>query len=248
MKNFEHGYAQFYDQMHASKDYIAEAKKIFRYISENSTSLAPLKILDFGCGTGKHLNELRILDNEIELFGFDKSAEMIALARASYPKLEFASSLQSIPQDNNVAYSLFDVLNYQVTEQDLSNFFSSISTAIASGGILLLDSWNYGGLKVNPPQDKTRDFVYLEKNYRRKITVSTNTNYKITDLNISVLDVSTNMAILDENHRLRAFEPEEIASIASQYGFGEITFRNAEDWTSDFVAQDWKFFMVAKKL
>ena len=247
MKNFEYEYAQFYDAMHGKKNYTAEARKILDFIRQEY-SMDSLSILDFGCGTGKHLNELHVLDERIELSGYDQSAEMISLARTSYPHLNFSSDLQSIKSKNKVVYSLFDVINYQVSDQDLANFFSNISNSVARGGIILLDSWNYSGLKIDPPRNMTREFEYLEKRYSRNVHVSTDSDYRITDLNISVLDVASNTVILDENHRLRAFEPDEVSVIASDFGFGEFAIRSAEDWNSEFNSQDWKFFMTAKKM
>ena len=92
MAVFKH-YARYYDLLYKDKDYSAEVKYVVNKI-QNFCPKAK-KILDLGCGTGKHAALLAEVGFEVT--GIDQSRDMIALAekrKENLPK-EVANRLRS---------------------------------------------------------------------------------------------------------------------------------------------------------
>src|SRR3712207_6686133 len=71
-------YAAYYDLLYSDKNYQAEADYIDRMISAHKTE-RPLKLLDLGCGTGKH--DFCLAAKGYSVTGVDLSATMIEEAK-----------------------------------------------------------------------------------------------------------------------------------------------------------------------
>ncbi len=101
-------------------------------------------ILDLGCGTGEHLNQLHRYG--IQCVGIDSSKEMLEVARQrSSPKIHFVQSdLTSFDyyNDFNIVISLFGSLDYLVEDEDVDRTFWNIWRALRDGGIAILEIWN----------------------------------------------------------------------------------------------------------
>ncbi|MDQ3280149.1 MAG: class I SAM-dependent methyltransferase [Acidobacteriota bacterium] len=106
-------------------------------------------IVDAGCGSGVLARELTSAG--IEVFGFDPSSAMIALARTTAPHARFAiASLETIelPQCDAIV-ALGEVFNYG----DARTFIDKAAHAIRKGGVLLFDVAEQGAY---PPYDEVR--------------------------------------------------------------------------------------------
>ena len=112
---FSKFYAECYDQIHSSKSYDGESARMLKYLETSLGKTGIHRILDFGCGTGIHLNSL--LDEKLELYGYDRNEYMLDVARQNYPDLFVASDYAKIPGELDLVYSLFDVVNYQVSDE-----------------------------------------------------------------------------------------------------------------------------------
>ncbi len=77
-------YARYYNLFYGDKDYKHEAEIIDRLIKKYNYENAKnaLKILNLGCGTGKHDHELNCLGYKIK--GIDLSEEMVNIALNCY--------------------------------------------------------------------------------------------------------------------------------------------------------------------
>ena len=121
---FGQEYSAIYDSVHEEKNYLAEAVQIANLLTK--TVGTESKILDFGCGTGKHVSKLA--DSGFVISGYDVNSNMIELAKVNFPDLNFFSDLSSVPKSFNFIYSLFDVLSYQVTDFEVSGFLQQINS------------------------------------------------------------------------------------------------------------------------
>ena len=125
MKIFN-SYAQYYDLLYKDKDYQQETNYLLNLIDKYQPEAK--SILEMGCGTGMHA-EL-IAKRNFNVHGIDQSAEMVARA------IKHSKSLNLFSEDQlsfsvgdirsyrskkkyDVVLSLFHVMSYQITDNDL---------------------------------------------------------------------------------------------------------------------------------
>lgn len=238
-------YAECYDQIHSSKSYEGESKRMLDFLKTELGKTNILKIMDFGCGTGVHLNSLA--GERLELYGYDRNEYMLEVARRKYPDLSVSSDYSQIPGDLDLVYSLFDVVNYQITDAEVGIFFRSLASKLSRGAMLLIDGWHYPGVKLDPPNARERDIVFESTIINRRVQPSTQDDYRTTILDITLEDKLQSQMLTHERHTMRAFEREELAAFASACGFKEINFRDGRDWFSELHAESWRFVMFAEK-
>jgi SAM-dependent methyltransferase len=107
-------------------------------------------IVDAGCGSGVLARELT--GAGFEVFGFDPSEAMIALARMNAPHARFeVESLETIalPPQCEAIVAVGEILNYG----DAHSFIDKAAHAIRRGGLLLFDIAERGAY---PPHDEVR--------------------------------------------------------------------------------------------
>ena len=76
MDQFGNLYSQYYDLLYQDKDYLKEVKYIDNLIKKYSSETR--KILDLGCGTGKH--DALLCDKGYVIHGVDISEDMLKVA------------------------------------------------------------------------------------------------------------------------------------------------------------------------
>lgn len=238
-------YAECYDQIHSSKSYEGESKRMLDFLKIELGMTDISKIMDFGCGTAAHLNTLA--SEGLELYGYDRNEYMLEVARRKYPDLFVSSDYSQIPADLDLVYSLFDVVNYQITDAEVGTFFRSLASKLHSGAMLVIDGWHYSGVKLDPPTIRERDIVFDSAIITRRVQPSSQDEYRTTVLDITLEDKVRSEILTHESHTMRAFERDELADVASACGFREIKFRDGSDWSSELRAESWRFVMFAEK-
>lgn len=143
MNAFEE-YARYYDLFYRDKDYASEAafveESIHRYLP------GPLTILELGCGTGRHAREL--VNRGHSVHGIDLSPGMLGNVPGSPMPGTFSCTVGDARsyRDSRIygaVISLFHVMSYQVTNDDLLAAFTTAAAHLAPGGLFLFDAW-YG--------------------------------------------------------------------------------------------------------
>lgn len=238
-------YAECYDQIHSSKSYDGESKRMLDFLKTELGKADISRIMDFGCGTGAHLNTLA--GEGLELYGYDRNEHMLDVARRKYPDLFVSSDYSRIPPDLDLVYSLFDVVNYQITDAEVEVFFRSLASKLDSGAMLVIDGWHYPGVEMDPPTVRERDIVFESALITRRVQPRSEDGYRTTVLDITLEDKVRSEILTRESHTMRAFDREELADFASKCGFKEIIFRDGSDWFSDLHAESWRFVMFAVK-
>lgn len=143
-------YAHYYDLLYKDKDYAAEADYVARHLREHDRNAKT--ILELGCGTGAHAEHLA--RSGYTVHGVDMSAEMLARAESRKARLPAdvaarmsfsAGDVRSVRtnQTYDAVISLFHVMSYQVTNDDLSAMYDTAAIHLAKGGLFLFDYW-YG--------------------------------------------------------------------------------------------------------
>ena len=205
---FSKFYAECYDQIHSSKSYDGESAKMLKYLETNLGKTGIYRILDFGCGTGIHLNSL--LNEKLELYGYDRNEYMLDVARQNYPDLFVASDYAKIPGELDLVYSLFDVVNYQVSDEEVEVFFRALASKLAQGATLVVDGWHYSGVAQDPPETRERNILFESSTITRRVTPTTSNNYRTTVLDITLEDKSQSEMLTHESHIMRAFDAPDL--------------------------------------
>ena len=218
---------------------------MLKYLETNLGKTRINRILDFGCGTGIHLNSL--LDEKLELYGYDRNEYMLDVARQNYPSLFVTSDYAQIPGELDLVYSLFDVVNYQVSDQEVEIFFRSLASKLAPGATLVIDGWHYPGVFQDPPTTRERDILFESSTITRRVLPTTSNNYRTTVLDITLEDKSQSGLLTHESHIMRAFDAPELEKFANSCGFTCVSFRDGSDWDKGLGPNSWRFVMFAQK-
>src|SRR4051812_39412924 len=115
-------YAAYYDLLYRDKDYPGEARYVQSLLRRHGVGAGA--IIELGCGTGKHAEQLARLGFSVH--GLDLSPSMVAIARKRTPA-DLASQLQfdvgdarsaRLNRKFDAAISLFHVASYQTANED----------------------------------------------------------------------------------------------------------------------------------
>ena len=248
MSTFQSKYAGYYESVYAHKDYRTEVDiilEIQRKYAPDSKS-----ILDFGCGTGKH--DALLTQFGFEVTGLDRSDSMLKLARKRF--LDNDSRFLHIDQackikDGSIdmGVSLFDVVSYLTTDEDLNSFFELMKLKTQSSAPLIFDFWYLPAVINLKPE--TRKQVFSHDN--QTITRITESSLDCDTSCVSAIHdfyISENKKLVDhfsESHLMRCFSKNEMVRILSQYGYTLASFGTWSSLKQNPTLNDWSVLAVA---
>ena len=243
-------YAYYYNSFYKDKDYASEARDVNSLLIKYGKDIQDIII--FGCGTGSHDAELSHMGYQCH--GIDISSTMIDEARKNSEALNLGVTYEvaDIREYNSdkkydAVISLFHVMSYQTSNDDIKKAFSSARAALSPGGLLVFDAWYGPGVLTDPPavrikevEDGTNRLIRLCRPEIDDVTNTVDVNYEILVINNN--DSSTKT--INETHHMRYFFCPEVKEYLKQAGFemlevldcntlGKTSF---DSWTSYFVA------------
>jgi SAM-dependent methyltransferase len=233
--SFESVYSEFYNEIHRDKGYEYESNQIIEVMTQNGLKNA--KILDFGCGTGKHAQVLSQMG--LVISGYDVNPNMIEVARRTLD-VKIYEDIGSIPKEFNFVYSLFDVLSYQVLDEEVEKFIMQVNSTVKPGGWVLLDGWHYPALKVDPPENRVKNFRYKNIEFSRIVTVLEMNPKGVTTLLVEIKQLNSKKIIHSEVHKLRSFNLSELQLFIKNGGGYNAKFFNGTDYSKSLTDTDWR--------
>jgi SAM-dependent methyltransferase len=243
VSNFGSEYAILYDLFHENKNYKKEIEELLSLLNYPDPSSS---ILDFGCGSGKHLHELSKMGFQVD--GYDKSKEMIILAKKRLPNARLTSSLKEFKQRYAIVYSLFDVMSYQNSHLELEQYFNEISTLVEPHGIVVVDGWSQSGLKLSPPVMTNRSVIWQNRRIERRVKPVSSKIEDIYNLEISLWDEDKDLEIACELHSLRAWSLEEVIKVCAQNKLELLDTFVPSQPMKNLELSDWRFGVVLRSL
>ena len=252
MKQFGNLYSQYYDLMYNDKDYTKEVNYIHSLIKDMNLNIKTL--LDLGCGTGKHA-EL-FCEKGYKVHGVDLSLEMLKIAETRRKGKEEVLTFNhsnikelDLNKEFDVIVSLFHVMSYQNSNEDLIKTFEVVMSHLKKDGVFIFDFW-YGPAVL-------RDLPVT------RIKRLENENIKVTRIaepvihaQKNVVDVNYNIFIEDKNkkefieknevHNMRYFFDTELELICEKTGF---TVQKKYEWMNkkDPNFGSWNVVWIIKK-
>ncbi len=246
-------YAYYYNIFYQEKDYKTEAIQVSRILKKYGNNV--LSIINYGCGTGKHDIEMVKLGYQCD--SIDISSEMIEIARknANRENLEINYSVADIRDYNpkkkyDAVVSLFHVMSYQNTNEDIVKAFCSAKKALNTNGVLLFDVWYGPGVLSDKPSIRVKE---VEDNENRLIRIARpvmhdKTNSVDVCYEIFSIDKKTGKIVeIYETHHMRYFFRPELEEFLTKTGFKLID--NLDCQTLDATDFDsWTSYFIAKAL
>lgn len=244
-------YALYYNAFYQDKDYAAEANQVHVLLKKYGYSVR--KIMNFGCGTGKHDMELSKLGYQCS--GIDMSPLMIETAKKNVgdgqAKLNFAvADIRSY--DSNEKFdsviSLFHVMSYQNENDDVLSAFRSARNILNKGGLFLFDVWYGPGVLSDKPDVRVKEACGGSYRLVRIARPVMHDRSSIVDVcyEVLVIDKNTNeVKTINEVHHMRYFFRPELEFMLKETGFELIDNldcqtlgeTNYSSWTSYFIAR-----------
>lgn len=219
-------YSECYDLLYRDKDYAGEAA----YVAQALRAVAPSasRLLEFGSGTGRHGRLLA--GHGFDVVGIERSAGMAAAAehgQATSAPHRFSCVVNDIrdvrlPQTFDAVVSLFHVVSYQVTNDDLMRAFASARAHLREGGLFLFDVWHGPAVLADRPAVRVKRVEDDRFQLSRIAEPEIDTQEGTVTVRYTVLGVDKrtgHMVDFVETHRVRYLFPTEIALLATAAGF-----------------------------
>ena len=244
-------YAYYYNAFYQDKDYKSEAMQIDELLRKYRNNIE--KIINYGCGTGKH--DIELVKLGYQCVGIDLSELMINIAQNNVAKeatsINFSvADIRSYePQEKyDAVISLFHVMSYQNKNKDILDAFKSARKALNKGGIFLFDVWYGPGVLSDKPVVRVKE---IEDEKNKLIRIARPVMYdrdNVVDVNYEVLVINketSEVQTINETHSMRYFFRPELEYLLEEAGFalvdnldcqtlGETSY---DSWTSYFVAE-----------
>lgn len=249
MQTFEE-YAYYYNMFYGDKDYIAEARDI-NFLIKKYAQLDGKRLLNLGCGTGKHDSELHKLGYEVK--GIDLSPNMIDIAQKDYLEegLEFeCGDIRDYRDDKkyDICTSLFHVISYQNSNQDLVSAFNTAYDELMNNGIFIFDVWYGPGVLTEKPEIRIKRVGDEKRTFIRHAVPVLYAEDNLVDVNYEVLiidNATDKVQKLNETHRMRYLFTPEVKFYLEQCGFellacldcNTLSSVSLNSWTAYFIAR-----------
>lgn len=244
-------YAYYYNAFYRDKDYAAESRQVDMLLGRYGNHIR--KIINFGCGTGRHDIELTKLGYRCT--GLDMSPLMIDIARENsrIEKLQIDFDVADICeyepiQKYDAVISLFHVMSYQNSNEKIMAAFRTARKALSNGGLFLFDVWYGPGVLSDKPCVRVKE---VEDDKNRLVRIARpvmHAEKNVVDVcyEVFVIDKgSSETKTINETHNMRYFFKPELEFYLKETGFelidnldcGTLDKTSYDSWTSYFVAQ-----------
>jgi SAM-dependent methyltransferase len=255
MKVFD-SYARYYDLLYRDKDYKAEAKFIHQLLQQYAPETQ--SILELGCGTGNHAILLAQLGYQY-IQGIDLSLEMLSraakqlidLSQENGSKLHFKQGdVRTFRTDQKFdsVISLFHVMSYLTTAQDLEAAFKTAKAHLKPGGLFIFDCWYGPTVLSDPPTSRIKRLETEEIRVTRIAEPVMYANQDQVEVNyqIFIQDKTKNtIEELRETHTMRYLFKHEIDYLFDRVGFQLLDYA---EWMTNKPAgfDTWGVYFVGR--
>ncbi len=154
-------YAAYYDLLYQDKDYATEVDYIERLIKKHNGK-EQSTILELGSGTGGHA--FHLAEHNWQVTGIDLSPKMVdsankhkdSVSEVIKKRLNFETGDARTYRSNikfDVIVSLFHVMSYQVSNEDLISAFTATRSNLIKDGLFIFDFWYGPGVLTDRPKN-----------------------------------------------------------------------------------------------
>ncbi len=249
-------YSDYYNLLYKDKDYAAEAEYIHNLIQRYDPSAK--SVLNLGCGTGGH--DFPLARKKYEMTGVDMSNEMLAVANSQLLTLNLQPSAIHFVQGDirkirierifDVVISLFHVMSYQTTNDDIMATLDTVRGHLKDDGLFIFDFWYGPAVLTDRPAVRVKRLEDEELSVYRIATPVIHLNENIVDVNYEVLIEDRKTKMLDklqEIHNMRYFFLPELEFILTTAGFSVVADRAWMHLDRRLDSDTWYGVVIARK-
>ncbi len=252
--NVFNSYAGFYDTLYREKDYAAECGFLEEIFTKHADR--PIKnILDVGCGTGGH--SILLSKRKYRVSGIDLSDKMLEQAKnkARQESLDIDFQQRDVRDFDlnrkfDAAVSMFAVMGYQITNQDVEKALKSVRRHLNPGGLFVFDVWYGPAVLIQQPVERVKVIDAENERIIRIAQPVMDTFRHTVRVNYTVMRVAGDRitAQSEESHLMRYFFPQELTLFLNHNGFEPLRVSPFMVLGEDVSANDWNISIVARSL
>ncbi len=247
--------APYYDVIYGGRNTEHDARIIIRHLSYALSHIKHPRLLDLGCGTGAH--DVEFWRGGYDVTGVDKSDAMIreaekkaaaAHANISYVTRDFLSYAPAVRYD--AAVSLFDVLSYMTTNEQVTAYFSAVSTLLKPNGVFMFDCWYGPGVLLSQPKIIKRSYQSADFTVIRTKTPSVSYENNTVTVRHALTIEKEGKAVsrFREDHILRYFFYPEIKQFAEKAGLRITSWGLLDFPLRKAPPASWSVYFAARKM
>ena len=209
-------YAEYYNLFYEGKDYRGESEYIHTLIATHHKDAS--EVLELGCGSGGHAREL--IKYGYLIHGVDISSRMLEQAKSSALKdmanVNFSLGdvrTLSLNKKFDVVLSLFHVLGYQNSDEDVLKTFITAYEHLKPGGLFIYDFWYGPTVIYDGPSTRVLEIKKDHQEILRISEPSMDLENHICKINYSIFVKNSTEFYrrINELHLMRYFFPDEFA-------------------------------------
>lgn len=249
-------YAAYYDLLYADKDYDAESDYIHDLIQRYQPTTRT--VLELGSGTGRHA--LLLAERGYHIQGVELSTSMLELAgrhclQASLDVRERVAfsvgDLRTVKLGRtfDCVLSLFHVISYQVSNEDLKAAFRTIREHLSPGGIAIFDFWYGPAVLAQRPSVRVMRKTSGDLSVTRIAEPDLDTESSICRVNYEIFigRDGDRVDVIHETHPMRYLFMTELDLLLEQSQMVRVA---SQGWLTDSAPseQTWGACVVVKAL
>ena len=254
-KAFGDLYSLYYDIIYSDKDYSTECDYLVTLFKRHS-QFPTRSILELGAGTGAY--SLILAERGYSITAVDMSRKMLEIARLKSKKRgldDFVSfkaadmRLVQLPQKYDACVSMFAVVNYLGSLDDLKTACRNVARHLRPGGLFVFDFWNGGAVTKTGPSPRHK-IVKFDGNVLIRLSDSTlDLAHRSATVRFRTFVIKKNRLFHEfmENHKMRYFFRDEIEEALGAGGLQLLSLHPFLKPDSEASDDDWNVTAVARR-
>ena len=208
----------------------------FEFVFESFVRIEVGRILDVGCGTGRHY--IPLAKKGYEVFGVDLSQNMLSVLKTKLKDADLEPNFLrkdmreiDFSAEFDAMICMNSVFMYLLTDEDISQALAAFHRALRPGGVAIIDIMNFLSLLGRYKEDIVEHQTWYGLKIDRAIKHSVEDVPAIWNhREFGIIEDSSTKTTYSEHHRFRMLNYNEMTRFLMEAGFSEIKcFGNFDD-------------------
>ena len=249
MDNFQN-YSKYYDLLYKDKNYKEESEYLIKTIEKFSPNTKT--ILELGSGSGSHAEFL--CRSGYQVTGIERSNNMVdEIIKKNIDNFSVVTGdiiNINLNRKFDTVISIFHVISYLTSNEDLLNCFRNTSNHLNKNGIFIFDVWYSPAVYSQKPETRVKRIENKEIKVTRIAESEILFNQNVVNVNYEILikdKINNRIETIKEQHPMRHFSIPEIKLLAKLSDFELI---HSEEFLTQNIPSEntWGVCIILKKI